>query len=90
MELIIGTGTPELHVFSEIRQGDGTKPGAGKSPLGWVLFGRDFFRAEEEVVDYVAFIAAHKLDMVAEVICPCQFEHADLFGESRPASSFFG
>ena len=82
VELIIGTGSPELHVFSEIRQGDGAKPWAGKFPLGWVLFGRDFFRAEEEVVDHVTFIAAHKLDIVAEAICPCQFEHADLFGES--------
>ena len=82
VELIIGTGTPELHVFSEVRQGDDTKPWAGKSPLGWVLFGRDFIHAEKEVVDHVAFIATHKLDTVSESICPCQFEHADLFGES--------
>ena len=51
------------------------------SPLGCVLFGQDFFRAEEEVADHVAFIAAHKLDIVAEAICPCQFEHADPFGK---------
>ena len=29
VELIIGTGSPELHVFSEVRRGDATKPWTG-------------------------------------------------------------
>ena len=82
VELIIGTGSPELHVFSEVRRGDATKPWAGKSPLGWVLFGRDNTCLEQEPVNHVSLITTQRLDLVSDAICPCQFEHADLFTDS--------
>ena len=82
VELIIGTGSPELHVFSEVRRGDATKPWAGKSPLGWVLFGRDNTCLEQEPINHVSLITTQRLDLVSDAICPCQFDHADLFTDS--------
>ena len=83
VELLIGTGTPELHVFLEVRRGDEAKPWAGKTPLGWVLFGHETYQPKlEKEIDRVNLIATHRVDGVSEAICPCQFEHADLFNES--------
>ena len=82
VELLIGTGAPELHVFSEIRKGDSTKPWAGKTPLGWVLFGCDQDRPDETQINHVNLIRTCSLDMISEQICPCQFEHSELFTDS--------
>ena len=40
--LIIGMDAPGLHVFSEVRKGGDSSLWAGRSPLGWVFFGRDY------------------------------------------------
>ena len=42
IDLIIGMGAPGLHVFSEVRKGGDSSLWAGRSPLGWVFFGRDY------------------------------------------------
>ena len=39
IDLLIGVGSPELHIFSEVRQGSRSALWAGRTPLGWVLFG---------------------------------------------------
>ena len=41
VELIIGIDSPSLHVFSEIRQDGHARLWVGRSPLGWVLYGRN-------------------------------------------------
>ena len=83
VELLIGTGAPELHVFSEIRHGGEAKLWAGKSPLGWVLFGPDDKHRPhtDDRMDCLNLVAVDKLDLVTREICPCQFEHVDLFSE---------
>ena len=42
IDLIIGMDAPGLHVFSEVRKGNDSSLWAGRSPLGWVFFGRDY------------------------------------------------
>ena len=42
IDLIIGMDAPGLHVFSEVRKGGDSSLWAGRSPLGWVFFGRDY------------------------------------------------
>ena len=41
VQVIVGIDCPSLHVFSEIRQDGESRLWTGKSPLGWVLHGRD-------------------------------------------------
>ena len=41
-QLIVGMSSPNLHVFSEINQNGKFRLWVDKSPLGWVLHGRDF------------------------------------------------
>jgi len=82
VELLIGTSAPELHVFTEVGKGDSTKPWAGKTPLGWVLFGCDQERSDEVQTNQVNLICTGDLDMISEQICPCQFEHSDSFMDS--------
>ena len=42
IDLIIGMDAPGLHVFSEVGKGGDSSLWAGRSPLGWVFFGRDY------------------------------------------------
>ena len=42
IDLIIGMDAPGLHIFSEVRKGGDSSLWAGRSPLGWVFFGRDY------------------------------------------------
>ena len=42
IDLIIGMDAPGLHVFSEVRKDGDSSLWAGRSPLGWVFFGRDY------------------------------------------------
>ena len=42
IDLIIDMDAPGLHVFSEVRKGGDSSLWAGRSPLGWVFFGRDY------------------------------------------------
>ena len=80
VELLIGTGTPELHIFSDMRCDGKVGLWAGKTPLGWVLFGhKDNCSKVDYKVNHISFIATHRLDPISKAICPCQFEHADLF-----------
>ena len=41
VDLLLGMSSPALHIFSEIREGSNSYLWAGKSPLGWVLFGSE-------------------------------------------------
>ena len=81
VELLIGTGTPELHVFSDVGRGGKARFWAGKTPLSWVLFGHDRSKVDDKV-NHISLIATHRLDPISKAICPCQFEHADLFTDS--------
>ena len=42
IDLIIGMDAPSLHVFSEVRKGGDSSLWAGRFPLGWFFFGRDY------------------------------------------------
>ena len=82
IELIIGMKTPELHIFSEVRHGGSFGPWAGKTPLGWVLFGPEHSAsdpAHKVSNSHVCLLTTQKLETFSDVICPCQFEHADLY-----------
>ena len=84
VELLIGTGAPELHVFSEVRQGGDHGLWAGKTPLGWVLFGRDPIDHTNAVISrhdktsQVHLVTTHALEPISEAVCPCQLEFIDL------------
>ena len=82
IELIIGMKTPELHIFSEVRHGGSFGPWAGKTPLGWVLFGPEHSAsdpAHKVSNSHACLLTTQKLETFSDVICPCQFEHADLY-----------
>ena len=82
IELIIGMKAPELHIFSEVRHGGSFGPWAGKTPLGWVLFGPEHSAsdpAHKVSNSHVCLLTTQKLETFSDVICPCQFEHADLY-----------
>ena len=86
IELIIGMRTPELHIFSEIRHGGSLGPWAGRTPLGWVLFGPEHNISEpaHNVSDsHVCLLTTQKLEKFSDAICPCQFEHVDLYTGSE-------
>ena len=84
VELLIGTGAPELHVFSEVRQGGDHGLGAGKTPLGWVLFGHDpvdytnAVVSRHDEISQVHLVTTHALEPLSEAVCPCQLEFIDL------------
>ena len=81
IDLLISMDSPNLHVFSEVRQGGEGLLWAGKSPLGWVLFGRnseDEDRKRLATSAYVSLVATSNLESTAEAICPCQFDFVDL------------
>ena len=75
VDLLLGTCSPALHVFSEVRQGDDSNLWAGKSPLGWVLFGCD---PEPLGTDHVNLISSRDVERVSEALCPCQLDFVDL------------
>ena len=39
INLLIGMGSPELHIFLEVHQGSHLTLWAGRTPMSWVLFG---------------------------------------------------
>ena len=45
IDLLIGMGSPELHIFSEVCQGSHSTLWAGRTPLDWVLFGCEHEKA---------------------------------------------
>ena len=86
IELIIGMKTPKLHIFSEVRHGGSIGPWAGKTPLGWVLFGPEHSAldpAHKVSNSHVCLLTTQKLETFSDVICPCQFEHIDLYTDSE-------
>ena len=81
IDLLISMDSPNLHVFSEVRQGGEGLLWAGKSPLSWVLFGRnseDEDRRKLTTSAYMSLEATSNLESTAEAICPCQFDFVDL------------
>ena len=80
-DLLISVDSSNLHVFSEVRQGGEGLLWAGKSPLGWVLFGRnaeDVDYKKPTTSTYVSLVATSNWESTAEAICPCQFDFTDL------------
>ena len=83
VELLIGTGTPELYIFSDVRRGCKAGLWAEKTPLGLVLFGHEYnYLNVNDKINHISLTASHKLDPISNAICPCQFEHSDLFTDS--------
>ena len=83
IDLIIGMDAPGLHVFSEVRKGGDSSLWAGRSPLGWVFFGRDYGHVNTStavVLDsHVNLLVSPDLGKEMKAVCPCQ---CDLFDSS--------
>ena len=76
VDLLLGMSSPALHVFSEVRESSNSYLWAGKSPLGWVLFGSERCSIEDD--DHAALVLTRDLDRESEAICPCQLDFVDL------------
>ena len=80
--LLIGMSSPELHIFSEVRQGNHSALWAGRTPLGWVLFGCEPEKgntAEKALgTNHVNLIFNQELDRNFNATCSCQFDFLDL------------
>ena len=68
--------SPNLHVFSEIRQDGESRLWAGKSPLGWVLHGRDFATSRNSL-QFINLLIDSKAVSASDAECPCQFDNLD-------------
>ena len=85
VDLLIGTCSPEMHVFSEVREGGSSGLWAGKSRLGWVLFGKEPRKSDNftaSSASRVNLIKSLDLDKTSELICPCQLDFVDLSQQS--------
>ena len=76
VQVIVGIDSPALHVFSEIRQDGESRLWAGKSPLGWVLHGRDL-TATSNARHSVNLLVDSRANPVLDAHCPCQFDYVD-------------
>ena len=84
VELIIGIDSPSLHVFSEIRQDGHARLWAGRSPLGWVLHGRNGVASNLPTTACnigslcnVNLLMDSQVMPAFEALCPCQFDYGD-------------
>ena len=82
IDLLIGMGSPELHIFSEVRQGSHSASWAGRTPLGWVLFGCEPQKGNTAGktlgTNHVNLILNQELDRNFNAVCPCQLDFVDL------------
>ena len=76
VHVILEMDSPALDVFSEIRQDGNCSLWAWKTPLGWVLHGRDLIGTEESCRK-VNFLLNSKAGTALNSICPCQFDYVD-------------
>ena len=76
VQLIIGMDSPVLHTFSEILQDGNSKLWAGKSPLGWVLHGRDGTNVRDSRCS-VNLLVDSQVSPALDSLCPCQFDYVD-------------
>ena len=76
VQLIIGIDSPALHTFSEIRQDGNSKLWASKSPLGWVLHGRDGTNGRDSRCS-VNLLVDSQVTPALDSLCPCQFDYVD-------------
>ena len=83
VQLIIGIDSPALHTFSEIRQDGNSKLRAGKSPLGWVLHGRDGTNGRDSQCS-VNLLVDSQVTPALGSLCPCQFDYVDDVLTSAP------
>ena len=82
IDLLIGMGSPELHIFSEVRQGSHSALWAERTPLGWVLFGCEPEKGNTSGkalgTNHVNLILNQELDRNFNAVCPCQLDFVDL------------
>ena len=76
VDFLLGMSSPALHIFFEESEGSNSYLWAGKSPLGWVLFGSERRSIEDD--DHAALVLTRDLDRESEAICPCQLNYVDL------------
>ena len=82
IDLLIGISSPELHIFSEVCQGSHSALWAGRTPLGWVLFGCEPEKGNTAgkafETNHVNLILNQELDRNFNAVCPCQLDFVDL------------
>ena len=76
MPLIIGIDSPALHMFLEIRQDGNSKLWVGKSPLGWVLYGRNGTSGNDSRCS-VNLLVDSQVAPALHLLCLCQFGCVD-------------
>ena len=76
VQLIIGINSPALHVFSEIRQDGNSSLWAGKTPLGWVLHGRNS-AGHNNSCCRVNLLVDARAESALNSVCPCHFDYGD-------------
>ena len=76
IDLIIGMDAPGLHVFSEVLKGGDSSLWAGRSPLGWVFFGRDYGHVNTSMTVvsdiHVNLLVSPDLGKGMKAVCPCE------------------
>ena len=75
VQFIIGTDSPTLHTFSEIRQNENFKLMAGSSPLGWILHGCDGTRDNDSCCSVNLLVDSQVTP--PWIPSPCQFDCVD-------------
>ena len=80
VQLIIGINSPALHVFSEIRQDGDSSLWAGKTPLGWVLHGRNS-AGHKNSCCRVNLLVDARAESALNSVCPCHFDYNDQCGD---------
>ena len=80
VQLIIGINPPALHVFSEIRQDGDSSLWAGKTPLGWVLHGRNS-AGHNNSCCRVNLLVDARAESALNSVCPCHFDYGDQCGD---------
>ena len=83
IDLLIGMDAPGLHIFSEVRNGGDTSLWAGRSPLGWVFFGRNYGHVNTSTAvvsdSHVNLLVSPDLGKGIKAVCLCQ---CDVFDSS--------
>ena len=76
VQVILGMYSPALYVFSEIHQDGNCSFWSGKTPLGWVLHGRNLTGTEESCCK-VNRLLNSEASTALNYICPYQFDYVD-------------
>ena len=76
VQVILGMDSPALHMFPEIRQDGNCSLWAGKTPLGWILHGRDLTGTEESCFK-VNLLLDSEAGTALNSVCSCQFDYVD-------------